>query len=91
MPPFDVMWVLLHSLYFAALAAFSLRLLGKWGVINWYEIHRRRWMPRDCTLCFGWWFGILACLIFGLLWGFDLHLLACLPVIPVFVISLMKR
>lgn len=91
MDSFDVMWVLLHSLYIAALCAFTLRLFDKLVVITRYQMHAPRWMPRDCTFCFSWWFGVIACGNLWLIFGPDLHLVACLPVIPVFTISLMKR
>lgn len=91
MESFDVMWVILHSLYFGALCAFVLICLAKLGVTEWYQIHRPQWMPRDCTFCFAWWGGVVIC---GLWWVFvvrDPHLIFCLPVIPIFTIFLLKQ
>lgn len=34
--------------------------LKKWGVIDWYTIHRKLWMPKaECYLCLGYWFSLI--------------------------------
>ncbi len=90
MESFDVMWVLAHSFYAALLIAFILILLKKWGVIEWYQIRRPRWMPHDCTFCFGFWAGVVLCGVWCFVVAFDPHLIFCLPIIPVFTILAYK-
>ncbi len=54
----------------------------KWGVIEWYQVNRRKWMPAFCgVFCYSFWFVI--CPLFSALMlyiPFDyVYLLSLLP------------
>jgi hypothetical protein len=34
-------------------------LANKWGVVNWYQLNRRRWMPDRCNFCFFFWLALI--------------------------------
>lgn len=39
---------------------FILMLLRKWRVLDWYEMHKKRWMPKRCEFCLLFWMGMIA-------------------------------
>jgi hypothetical protein len=51
---------------------FTIILLNKWGTLNWYDMHKKRWMPRRCEFCLGFWLCVIeACIFFTVLFSHD--------------------
>lgn len=70
------------------LSFFILILLNKWSVLNWYDMHRKRWMPRRCEFCLGFWLCVMMAFpFFTLLFNHDLNYIYALSPIIGSVIS----
>jgi len=66
---------LIHHLFFVSLLSVAIHILAiKWGLVDWYNYNRQRWMPAACNFCLYFWLGLmqLAVLNFttylGLVW-----------------------
>lgn len=65
------------------LSFFILILLNKWDILNWYDMYRKKWMPRRCEFCLGFWLCVInAILFFTILFNHDLaYIYALSPII----------
>lgn len=43
------------AILFGLLSCFAIMLAHKWGWIEWYEVHRKLWMPLRCEFCLSFW------------------------------------
>jgi hypothetical protein len=50
-----------YTIYFVA--PFLLLLADKWGIIDWYEMHKPTWIKDICYLCFCFWVTLLLSLL----------------------------
>lgn len=54
----DYNTLILLAVFFSFLNSGVFLLLDKWGILDYYEMHRRDWMP-VCTFCFFFWLGLI--------------------------------
>ena len=49
-----------YVIIIAALAAFFLGLMGKWGIIEWLQVHGNGFFSKmaGCGFCLSWWSGV---------------------------------
>lgn len=52
-------------IFIACINASILHVLSKYNALNWYELHRKLWMPERCEFCICFWLSVLqmACLL----------------------------
>lgn len=62
----------------ASLAAMAILVLQKYKIGDWYDLHRRSWMPDRCELCLAFWICVLT---------FAGFILCCFPNETVYYIS----
>jgi len=54
----------------------------KFGIIEWYEIYKKRWMPKKCEFCLFFWMTVLeSSIYFSIFWHWGLLII---PVVFVF-------
>lgn len=42
----------------------------EWGIIGWYQVYRKSWMPKgDCYLCMSFWLAFVILAFVGLIVG----------------------
>lgn len=60
-----------YVIIIAALAAFFLGLMGKWGVIEWLQVHGNRFFSKmaHCGFCLSWWAGVAVSAVAALVTG----------------------
>ena len=61
------------------LASFVLLLAAKWNFLEWYDIHRAKWMPIRCEFCISFWMAVLMTGAWAYFEGFSLWYLAIPP------------
>lgn len=48
------------QIIYTALLLLALWLLAhKWGLVDYYQLHRPRWMPKSCNFCLFFWLAVL--------------------------------
>jgi hypothetical protein len=68
-------------------------ILNKIGVLDWYEIHKKKYMPERCDFCLGFWFSVFICFIYAIAFGWhtvgqsDINYAVFAAIIPAFIVA----
>lgn len=89
----NVWAVLLHAVVYAAIVVFAMVLSEKWGLNRYYQIHRKKWMPKPCAFCYAFWLGVSIILVHYLLAGVHevANVIVTVVIIPVFALFLFRK
>lgn len=69
-----------HILIISLSVIFILYTAEKWGLITYYENHRKKWMPEYCQWCFSFWLCLISSVIIHI--SLDASILVSLLLIP---------
>lgn len=76
---------LVYTVVVAMLAAFTILLLRKWGVIECMQVHGNDFIAKlaSCDFCLSWWAGVLLSILLSLFTGNAVYLLIPLCSTPI--------